>query len=134
MYQPSIEPGVYLLTRQIPGKGFEHYGVGIAGHVVPELSVYAPAVVHRLPEGIQLDGWARDGAWAVIGKANDTRAALGRLLQVCRDPTYGLLDNNCEQFARRIVTGRKESRQVQGMLVALALAALFAWFAPRARP
>jgi hypothetical protein len=120
MFEVSMARGVYLLKQQIPGKGFEHYAVGITGVIDPALGIYgSPVVVHRMPEGIHLTRWFESGPWVVLDKASEAKAALKRLVHACQDPNYRLLDNNCEQFAREIVSGKRESRQVQGVMVAL---------------
>lgn len=126
MYQLSIPPGIYLLKQSILGKPFEHYGVGITGLSVPLLDFYRPVVVHRRPEGIQMTDWIPE-EWGRLSGARDANAALDRLVLACRDPNYRVLDNNCEQFAREIVTGKRESRQVQGVLFSVALIGLVLW-------
>lgn len=124
MYQLSIPRGVHLLKQSIRGKAFEHYGVGITGYCVPELGIFGPAVVHKLPDGIQVTNWVPT-AWTIIPTpAGDHAAALERLIRACQNPSYILVGDNCEDFARETATGKKESRQVQGVAIGVAVCAL----------
>lgn len=124
MYQLSIPRGVYLLKQSIRGSAFEHYSVGITGCHVPELEIFGPRVVHKRPDGIQVANWVPT-AWTIIPTpAVDYAAALERLIRACQNPSYVLVGDNCEDFAREIVTGKKESRQVQGVAIGVAVCAL----------
>ncbi|MGH9242083.1 MAG: lecithin retinol acyltransferase family protein [Vicinamibacterales bacterium] len=55
----------------------------------------------------------------------DERAALRRLTAIRDNGQYTLLGNNCEHFAREIVTGRRESTQVSSLLGVACVAGLF---------
>ena len=67
---------------------------------------------------------AGTGTWKVMGRIRDEDAALSRINQALRDPTYDLFLHNCEHFARFVATGLRESRQLQAAVVVVGLAVL----------
>lgn len=130
MYEPDLAAGFYLLKQEIPNKGFDHYAVGVIGVWLPEFAVLSQAVAIDLsPIGIRRQWWLASGPWTVLNYTADVAAASARMSSACRDPRYRAVDNNCEQFARWVVTGRRESRQVQGVVLGLAAVGLVAWAA-----
>ena len=47
-----------------------------------------------------------------------------RIQKAIKNPKYNLFGNNCEQFARYVTTGIKESKQLQAAVGIVALGAL----------
>ena len=116
--------GVFLLERVRADKGVDHLAVGLGSRLAGRLrfSSWQPVVVHLLPPRLQVEAWGR--GWQVLARATDEDSALARLVEACQRPRYELLGNNCEHFARYVVTGKRESRQLQGAgWVAVGLAA-----------
>jgi hypothetical protein len=119
----EMRNGLYLLKRRVSEKGVDHYGVGVAGNWVLRLQRTHPVVVHLMPSSLQFDWW-NEKDWTVVDKSRDSGAALDRLKAAIENKAWDLFSNNCEQFARAVVTGKRESRQLQGAVAIAGLAAL----------
>lgn len=112
--------GVFLLKR--PGKGGEHYGVGVSGWRSGRFGSFSAVAVQLFPRGVAVTPW--DESWGpALQAAVDAEAALQRLERATVN-TYDFVTQNCEHFARYVVTGTRESRQIQGGLALAALGAL----------
>lgn len=114
--------GVYLLKRWSAEKGVDHYAVGLAGSAARWMRCWTPVVVQLVPGRIDVAPWSKADSWEALALAQDEIAALRRL-ERARGMHYAPVDSNCEHFAREVVTGVRESRQVQaavalGLLVA----------------
>jgi hypothetical protein len=117
--------GVYLLKRRAPRKCADHYGVGVDGNWVMRLSKTYPVVVHLTPASLEIERW-HETEWVKVEVAPDPRAALDRLSTATQRQRWDLFTNNCEQFAREVVSGKRESRQLQGVGIGLAALAVVA--------
>jgi hypothetical protein len=115
--------GVYLLKRWSREKGVDHYAVGLGGTATWRAGYHRASTVQLLPTGIHVELWTERDGWEILLRAGDAAAALARLGRLSSQ-RYALLDSNCEHFAREVVTGVRESRQVQGAVLIGALAAL----------
>lgn len=107
--------GILLLKRRVTDKAVDHLAVGVGSRLASRLGlgVWWSVVVHLLPDGLKVEPWKSD--WEVLGRAQDEGQAFRRLVQASRQPRYRLLGNNCEHFARYVVTGKRESPQLQGV-------------------
>jgi hypothetical protein len=118
-----VRNGVFLLKRWSREKGVDHYAVGLAGNAAWRAGFTQPTTVQLLPTGIWVEAWTERDRWEVLIQASDEQAAIGRLIARL-EATYALLSSNCEHFAREVVTGVRESRQVQGAVLIGVLAAI----------
>lgn len=112
----------YDLTRfvrygdiiKVIGKGYYHFAVFIGdGLVIESQKFRGPQVVSLLQ--------SLDGRSAIIerGENPDYAQIYTRLTEVLsKREQYDLLMNNCEHVARYVLSGKKESKQVQGWIVA----------------
>lgn len=111
----NFSDGFYLLRQKSVSKGVDHYGIMDVGNrlQLPEVPYGSqPVIIHQTPPSIRLDWLESTGTWEVLGRINDEQLALGRIREAVKNPKYALFSNNCEQFARFIATGRRESQQV----------------------
>jgi hypothetical protein len=104
--------GLYLVKRASPEKGVDHYAVLDIGNWLGNAYAPYPVVVEMNTTGIHAN-WLTS-PWHVVAMATDERAALARLQQALANPNYALFGNSCEHFARYIITGKRESTQLQG--------------------
>lgn len=118
-----VSNGVFLLKRWSREKGVDHYAVGLVGNPAWQAGFNQATTMQLLPTGIHVEAWTEGDRWEVLAQAGDARAALARLAALLEE-RYALLSANCEHFAREVVTGVRESRQVQGLAVVGLLAAL----------
>jgi hypothetical protein len=121
-YQEFPE-GIYLVRRRSAEKGIFHYAVLVIGEfpMTWDPAGFHPLIVHQVPPRIASDWLENMGAWEVLCRASDTSAAFQRMEAACTNPEYAFFVNNCEQFARYVVTGVRESKQLQilGAVVAV---------------
>lgn len=109
--------GVYLGTQSSRKGGFAHYLVLDIGNrlQVPAADGINPVAVHQCPPRIRAD-WFRDvGDCLLLAVASDEKAARLRYEAALTSPDYYLFRHNCEQFARFVVTGTWESKQLQAL-------------------
>jgi len=106
----------YLLKR--PGKGGEHYGVGLRELISTRFGAAGPAVVHVMPNRVIVSRWDQSPRGPV-----DAAAPVRRLDAQMR-ATYDLFSSNCEHFALQAVFGVRASRQVNAVIVGLAFIGL----------
>jgi len=118
-----IRNGVFLLKRWSPEKGVDHYSVGLAGSAACRAGFRQATVMQLGPTGTRSAVWTEGDRWEVLAQAGNERAALGRLAAQL-EGRYALMSSNCEHFAREVVTGVRESRQVQGAVLVGVLAAI----------
>ena len=121
--------GIFLVRRQSELPGIAHYGVMDIGNClnlyVTEGSI--PVVIDLTQAGIALRSTLDITPWELMGQAEDEQAAAARLWEAIEDKTYRVLSNNCEHFARMVVGGIRESKQLQaysllaGTMIVLAL-------------
>jgi len=117
-YQHLLD-GLYLIKTYCTRKGVDHYGILDIGNRlgIPGINGVRPVVIHQTPPRIRFD-WL-EGKWIVVGRITDEPMAVERVRIALQDPEYALFGNNCEDVARFIATGRKESTQVTtGLLIA----------------
>jgi hypothetical protein len=109
-------PRIYLAKRksQIKPAYIDHYGV----------IVFAPfgaaSLIHLTEQGIRKEVLGDLPEWTLLFEVPSDQIGNAelRLREALRNPFYHLFWNNCEQFARYVATGAKESTQlhVVGML------------------
>jgi hypothetical protein len=119
--------GLYLVRQKSQVKGVDHYGILDIGNRLrlPNVGWWGdPAVVHQTTPQIRRDPFKGTGQWEVLGKISDEAAAMARLQHALKNPTYSLIDRNCEQFARFVATGVPASTQLQAAAFMLGLTAL----------
>lgn len=116
----GIAEGIYLLKRPSTYPLIEHYGVLITAGVAARLGYNRPIVVQQTLPQARIDYAEDTGPWGIVEQVPvwEISAALDRLMIAFEDPNYYLFANNCEQFARFIVSGRKASTQLAGFAVA----------------
>lgn len=118
----TMRPSIHLLKRSTETKLFvEHYAVGVGGALSQQLlGQYAPTILQLTPVGITRE--EPSAGWEVVGSAGDKPAAVARPTRALRTPVQCRISiENCEHFAREIVTGRHESLQVRGALLVAAI-------------
>jgi hypothetical protein len=121
-----LEDGLYLVHQKSAAKGVDHYGILDVGNRIrhPQIRAQQPVVIHQRPPRIQID-WLQDtGEWTVLGRITDEADAIARMRKAAEDPTYNLFGHNCEHFARYVATGKRESRQVQAVVILAGLVAI----------
>ncbi len=117
--------GLCLLMQ--PGaKGVDHYGILDIGNRIghPQVDGRHPIVIHQTPPTIVMNWLQETGSWSVRGRITDEPYAIGRLKAALKNPSYDVFGNNCEHFARFVATGKRESTQLQVIVVVAGLAAL----------
>jgi hypothetical protein len=121
------DSGIWLVKRWDPSKGVDHYVVGMTGTWPLRVERLGPTIVQLLPSGPNVAPWVQGQGWNVVGRAPDPARAIERLIATW-GTRFDLVNNNCEHFARYVVSGTRESQQVQvGVaLVGLGLAIVLA--------
>ncbi|TGK42468.1 hypothetical protein [Leptospira andrefontaineae] len=117
MNQIELTKGLYLAKK--PAKEYfnlvDHYGVIDIGNVsgLFHNAGQSPIVIEKIAGKGNVANYASSD-WIIIGKVKDHHilSAKIRLKTALNDPTYDLLGNNCEHFARFITEGKKRSTQV----------------------
>jgi hypothetical protein len=120
----GLEDALYLVAQRSPKKGVDHYGILDVGNNLGYVAAPAPVVVHQSPPAIRADWLSVTGAWRVVWRIPDTAGALDRLRLALARPSYDLLGNNCEHFARYVATGKRESTQLHSAMVIVSLGSL----------
>ncbi|XDD45585.1 hypothetical protein AB3N60_12820 [Leptospira sp. WS39.C2] len=113
----ELTKGLYLVKK--PAEKFlglvDHYAVIDAGNTSGLFSNFGqgPILIEKIVGKGNVYRYM-SGDWTILGKVKDHHifAATLRLAQALNDPSYDLLGNNCEHFARFIAEGRKTSKQV----------------------
>ena len=123
MHSQQLPPGVYLVWQKSQRKGVDHYGVLDVGNClgIAQADGIRPVVIHQAPPSITLDTIENSGPWKVIASSPDIQQSYQIFWQACQTPDYDWLSNNCEHFARSVVLGRRESKQIQNAVVVGAL-------------
>lgn len=124
-YQGYVD-GLYLVKQRSAKKGCDHYGIVDIGNRTrhPRVDGHQPVVFHQVPPVLRAD-WLQDtGSWDVLARITDEAMAIERLKAAAGNPNYDLFGNNCEHFARFVAMGRRESTQLQAVMVLGGLAAL----------
>jgi hypothetical protein len=126
-----LEDGIYLIRQRSIKWGVDHYGVLDIGNRLglENADGLTPVVIHQALPYIQvctLADFEDNGAWEVLEKNLDEYSAAIRLRQACENPDYALFNNNCEQFARYVVSGKRESKQLQTAVVVTGIITLTA--------
>lgn len=120
----ELQDALYLVVQHSPEKGVDHYGILDIGNNLRYPDALEPVVVHQSPPVIRADWLSATGAWGIAGRIVDTAGALLRLRAALSNPSYDLLGNNCEHFARYVAYGKRESGQVQQALVVVGVIGL----------
>jgi hypothetical protein len=125
MFYDSSKNGLYLVMRKSAEKGVDHYGILDRGNLMgnPNIRSFSSIVIHLMPSGLCAD-WFRDTEWCVIEKIADETGAIQRLREALSRPTYNLIFNNCEHFARHVAGRKRESTQVQAAVAVASFVAL----------
>ena len=118
MFNCTLPPDAYLL-KQRSAKWVDHYGCLLVSDSKP------PVIYHLTRDGIKRDRLQDNPEWLLLGQSGNAKAAFMRLSESFNRPCYRLVSNNCEHFARYVVTGRHESAQVQEAVVAGVLLCAF---------
>lgn len=126
MWNQWLSRGVYLATRYAPEKGVWHYAVVDSGGCLTGEHGSLPVIVELTPTGVVTSWFPSLGPWKLEARAVDEQAARSRYFTAARRGDYTVGANNCEHFAREVVTGRHESLQVQLFLFAVGAIALWA--------
>ncbi len=110
--------GIYLVKRKaIVTPLIDHYGIIVKGQALKKMgySPNSPLVFHLTDQGILAEWLEYSGDWEPLGQVSydQTNQAVSRLLNAFNNSTYDLFANNCEQFARYVTEGVKQSHQLQ---------------------
>lgn len=126
MFYQGYSDGIYLIRQRSINKGVDHYGVFDIGNRLnlDNADGIKPVVIHQVHPQIRVDKLEDTGSWEVLEQSLDENSANSRFWQACEDPKYDLLFNNCEQFARYVVGGKRESKQLQTAVVITGIFAL----------
>lgn len=123
-----LPDGIYLLKQHSSFLVIEHYGVLITGKFLREFGIYnsEPIVIHLTYPYLRWDWAMNTGSWSLLGQVHSqfVPLALERLRVALQSPSYNLLTNNCEQFARFVTEGEKYSTQVRMGVFLLGIALL----------
>ncbi len=115
--------GVYLAAQPSRKGVFVHYLVLDIGNrlEIPGADGLNPVVVHQSPPHIRADWFSDTGGCQLVAIAGDDAAARIRYQAALTNPDYYVLRHNCEHFARFVVAGTWESKQLQvvGWLVGI---------------
>ncbi len=126
----KLSNGLYLIKQksQVKGVLVDHYAILDIGNRL-RLPKYgnSPVVIHQTPPRIRTDWLDNTGQWDLLGQITDEPRAIERIDRALENDMYDLFGNNCEQFARYVATGSKESTQLQaaGLFVGLLATAVF---------
>lgn len=128
----QLSDGIHLVKRQsVVVTSKEHYGVIVAGKSLRQLGYFDGylRIFHIDNEGIHIDLLPKINNWNLVKSTHplQNQNAITRLNFAILNPNYDLFSNNCEQFARYIVEGKKQSTQLQNAvaLVGLGVATYF---------
>lgn len=109
--------GIHLVKRRaVASKAAEHYGFAVVGDPVKYFSSPSSGsiVIHKTNIGIHPDPFD-PFLWEKVKTLDgNVLAAVARAHHSYRD-AYNLFFDNCEHFARFVVTGIKESTQIQNL-------------------
>ena len=122
----NFPDGLYLVRQPSCQKsGIYHYAVLDVGNQLRlnRVDLAEPVLIHQTPPNIRATRFRGTGLWEVLDVARDDQG-LARFQQAVQDPTYAFLWHNCEQFARFVVTGVFESKQLQAAVTIVAFSAL----------
>jgi hypothetical protein len=126
----GLADGIYLVCQKAREKmGVDHYGVLDIGNRLNIAGVCddQPRVIHQTPPQITVSSLIETGAWEVLSQAlNETEASI-RFWRAIKDPVYNAVTNNCEHFARFVITGNRESRQLQTVVIVSGIVTLAIW-------
>jgi hypothetical protein len=106
--RPAVEkPGVF------------HYAVELGARTAALIGRHRRGIVVELkPAGLSFEPSETQSGWSPVVIAADEAGAVARLRELATDGmTYDLVKNNCEHFARYVVTGKRESIQVDFLKV-----------------
>lgn len=119
----GLRNGLYLITQKSEVKGMivDHYGILDIGNRLNLSTGWQPVVIHQTPPRIRTDWLNNTGRWKVLGKIIDEQYAKTRIQKALENDTYDLFGNNCEHFAFYVATGKRESSQIQGMVLMMGL-------------
>lgn len=122
--------GLYLAKQKsnIKPDLIDHYSVIDIGNLLnqPQGNPNIPIIIHQASPSLRVDGLSNTGSWEILEKVQDDDIinTKKRFQEAINNPAYNLVVNNCEQFARYVTTGVKESKQLQGVGAIIALGAL----------
>ncbi len=121
-----LENGLYLITQKSEVKGIavDHYGILDIGNRLKLSNGWQPIVIHQTPPRIRTDWLSNTGRWKILGRITDEQFAKTRIQKALENDAYDLFGNNCEHFALYVATGKRESSQIQGMILMMGLIAL----------
>jgi Lecithin retinol acyltransferase len=109
--------GIYLLRQKsVKYGGIHHYGFAVTGNYLPYFGFFEGVnkVIHKTNEGVFEENYD-PYEWEILGRMQSNElAVVVKRVQMSLNDAYDLLSNNCEHFARFVVTGKKESSQIQG--------------------
>lgn len=119
--------GIYHVKRKSTYPFIEHHGVVVIGKCLKELGFYdkKPRLIHKTDSGIHAEFFdSRDWQNLKFVPARQINQEIARITMALKNPTYCLLSNNCEHFARFVMEGIEYSTQVQLAVLATSAATL----------
>lgn len=131
--KPTYSDGIYLVKTigQTLPNVIDHFGVMIVGPSLKQFdySDEKPIIFHLTDGGFQGDLCEGFGRIDVLGKVDSEQMtqAIWRMKLSFFNPNYDLIKNNCEQFARYVTEGYKQSAQLQNATVLGLAIGLLIW-------
>jgi hypothetical protein len=124
MRTTTASPGMYLVKSPKRNGLGEHWGVIDIGNRIPlqHSFVSSPRVIHQTREGILVEPLLEIREWHFVGTIDDEAGAIQRIQEAVKTLKYDIFGNNCEHFSRFFANGKKESKQINFIVVALGLA------------
>ena len=139
LYNPLLFPlreGAYLIKKFTTYKVAEHYAVLVVGKYLRDLGYDEryPLVFHLTDKGLEINWFDQFSDWQYV-PASITQNDLSKIIRfkiALSNTNYNLFSNNCEQFARYVVEGYKQSTQLQNavgftLLASVGVAILANW-------
>jgi len=117
-----LKNGLYLVKRKSVKMGslIDHYAVLDIGNILELENVdhSFPVIAHNIfPQPVlqYYKDTVNNGVpnWEIVQICKDTSGAKKRFNEALRCGNYNLLFNNCEHFARHIVSKERNSKQLQ---------------------
>jgi len=129
----QLGSGIYVVKRAAAlSKSVEHSAIADVGNrlgLLPRRDVFHPhavVLVHQTPPTLAFESLP-DGLgdeWTVVGQITDEAGARERFARAAANRAYALFNNNCEQFASEVATGKRQSPQLFAAAAVVALGVL----------
>ena len=123
----GLPDGLYCLKRPSTMNALvDHFGILDVGNRIahPHVNQGHPILIEMTPPRLKASYFQGPEIWTNLGLIRDETQAIHQVRILSKNPDYHWFENNCEHFARGVATGRRESKQIQGGVIAAGLATL----------